>query len=62
MSPFLLPLPLALLAAACGVEIVRDLKFRRYAEAFGGLIWGMIFLAATMMSAGPLIALLHSRA
>ena len=61
MSTMLLPVPLLLLAAACGIEIARDLAFKRYAQAIGGLLWGLIFLVATVMSAGPLMTLLASR-
>lgn len=57
----LLPLPLLLLAAACGIEIARDVTFGRYGLALRGMLLGLIFVAATVMSAGPLITFLGSR-
>ena len=55
-TSLLLPITLILLASACLIEIVRDVAFKRYGKAMGGLLWGLIFLVATMMSFGPLLA------
>jgi hypothetical protein len=60
-ASLLLPLPLVLLAAACGVEILRDVTFKRYAEALRGLLWGSIFVLAALMSIGPLLRLIATR-
>jgi hypothetical protein len=57
-ASLLLPLTLLLLAVTCCIEIVRDVAFGRYGQAMAGLLWGMIFVAATMMSARPLVTLL----
>jgi hypothetical protein len=58
-ASLLLPTTLVLLAAACAVQIVRDVALRHYGQAVGGLLWGLIYIVATMMSARPLIALLE---
>jgi hypothetical protein len=58
-ASLLLPLTLLLLAATCCVEIVRDVAFGRYGQAMTGVLWGLIFIVAMMMSARPLIALLN---
>jgi hypothetical protein len=57
-ASLLLPITLLLLAAACIVEIVRDVVFGRYGQAVRGLLCGLVFLVATMISARPLLALL----
>jgi hypothetical protein len=57
-ASLLLPLTLLLLAATCCVEIVRDVAFGRYGQAMAGLLWGLIFIVGTMLSAHPLVALL----
>ena len=45
--------------ACCG-EIIRDVAYGHYGQAMAGLVWGLIFLAATMISARPLLSLLGS--
>ena len=58
-TSLLLPITLILLAIACLIEIVRDVAFKPYGKAMGGLLWGLIFLVATMMSFGPLLTVLR---
>lgn len=57
-ASLLLPVTLLLLSLACCIEIIRDVAFGRYGQAMAGLLWGVIFIVATMMSARPLLALL----
>ena len=58
-ASLLLPVTLLMLALACGVGIVRDVAIGRYGQAMAGLLWGAIFIVATLMSAGPLFSLLE---
>ena len=59
-ASLLLPVTLLLLSLACCVEIIRDVAYGHYGQAMAGLVWGLIFLAATMISARPLLSLLGS--
>jgi hypothetical protein len=57
-ASLLLPVTLLLLSFACCVEIARDVVLGRYGQAVAGLVWGGIFIIATIISAGPLLTLL----
>ena len=58
-ASLLLPLTLLLLSLGCGIQIIRDVAIGRYGQAMAGLLWGAIFVVATLMSARPLLSLLE---
>jgi hypothetical protein len=57
-AALVLPLTLSVLAAVSGIGVIRDVAVRRYRQALAGLLWGLIFVVAIVMSSGPLLALL----
>jgi hypothetical protein len=57
-ASLLLPVTLALMTLACCIGIIRDVALGRYGQAMAGLLWGAIFIIATLISARPLLDLL----